>query len=44
VVVVALLVRRCHSPDAPAARKSGRIQSDIAYECIEALVGARQRY
>lgn len=30
VVVVAILVRRCHSPDAPAARKSGRIQSDTA--------------
>lgn len=30
VVVVALLVRRCHSPDAPAALKSGRIQSDTA--------------
>ena len=30
VVVVALLVRRCHSPDAPVARKSGRIQSDTA--------------
>lgn len=41
--MVALLVRRCHSPDAPAARKSGRIQSDTPRQSIEALVGARQR-
>lgn len=40
VVVVALLVRRCHSPDAPAARKSGRIQSDTARQSTRALVSA----